>query len=414
MSSAQSSTARAAPSVFLSYASEDRKAAQALRDALLVGGIDVWYDESGLDGGDVWDQKIRRQIRECDFFMPVISAQTEVRPEGYFRREWRFAVERTLDMADDHPFLLPVVIDDTTQAGARVPDKFLAVQWSRVPGGQSNAALESLCRRLRSAQWLAPQAHKRTAEAPATPGAPLAGAPSAVRSAPEFPRAEPGQKLKYGVEIIGWAFRSAWFAFQRLPKWVRIIVYVWIAVLALSKGCSGSHEHRERLSQADTKRIQDIANRYQGNLNKGDVSQLATQIAREFAAAPAAAGAHPTLLAIPFGAPGDDAAAQKLADSSFAQTYGRVAVAQHGSVALIDQPSSDLDASAAAELGRSHHASYVLYGAVDPRASPPSLLVRILDVSDKSVSWSQSYPLAGTDPAKIAADVDKQVQELED
>src|SRR5580658_7953128 len=142
------SPTRPPPSVFLSYASEDRKAAQALRDALPAYGLEVWYDESGLDGGDAWDQKIRRQIRECDFFMPVISAQTEVRPEGYFRREWRLAVERTQDMADDHTFILPVVIDDTAQAGARVPEKFLAVQWMRVPGGQPSKALEARCRRL--------------------------------------------------------------------------------------------------------------------------------------------------------------------------------------------------------------------------------------------------------------------------
>src|SRR3984893_17796342 len=82
---------RPPPSVFLSYASEDRLAAQAIRDALPAFGLEVWYDESGLDGGDAWDHKIRRQIRECDFFMPLISAQTAARPEGYFRREWREA-----------------------------------------------------------------------------------------------------------------------------------------------------------------------------------------------------------------------------------------------------------------------------------------------------------------------------------
>src|SRR5215469_2074358 len=116
-----SDSTRPAPAVFLSYASEDRSAAQTLKEALSALGLDVWYDESGLDGGDAWDQKIRRQIRECDFFMPVISAQTEVRPEGYFRREWRLAVERTLDMADDHTFLLPVVIAYPPQAGSGVP-----------------------------------------------------------------------------------------------------------------------------------------------------------------------------------------------------------------------------------------------------------------------------------------------------
>src|SRR6516165_11548342 len=150
--SAPSDSFRPAPSVFLSYASEDRSAAQTLKEALSALGLDVWYDESGLDGGDAWDQKIRRQIRECDFFMPLISAQTEVRPEGYFRREWRLAVERTLDMADDHPFLLPVVIDDTTQDGARVPERFLSVHWLRLAGGRPTPALEALCRRLVSGQ----------------------------------------------------------------------------------------------------------------------------------------------------------------------------------------------------------------------------------------------------------------------
>src|SRR3954468_23313740 len=124
------------PSVFISYASEDRTAARRLRDSLAAAGLEVWYDENELGGGDAWDQKIRRQIRDCDYFMPVISATTERRKEGYFRREWRLAVERTLDMADDVLFLLPVAIDDTPEVGARVPDKFLTVQWLRLPGGQ--------------------------------------------------------------------------------------------------------------------------------------------------------------------------------------------------------------------------------------------------------------------------------------
>ncbi|HEV2443867.1 MAG TPA: toll/interleukin-1 receptor domain-containing protein, partial [Steroidobacteraceae bacterium] len=141
---------RPRPTVFLSYASEDRSAAQRIRDALPAFGMEVWYDESDLVGGDAWDQKIRRQIRECAYFMPVISAHTEARHEGYFRREWRLAVERTLDMADDHVFLLPVVIDATTEAGARVPEKFRAVQWLRAPDGHPTAALEALCRRLAS------------------------------------------------------------------------------------------------------------------------------------------------------------------------------------------------------------------------------------------------------------------------
>src|SRR5882757_5915014 len=141
MSSVPANSDHAPPTVFLSYASEDRQAARRIGNALPAYGLEVWYDESELGGGDAWDQKIRKQIRDCDYFMPVISATTERRKEGYFRREWRLAVERTMDMADDVLFLLPVVIDETSQAGARVPDKFLSFQWLRVPTGLMNEPL---------------------------------------------------------------------------------------------------------------------------------------------------------------------------------------------------------------------------------------------------------------------------------
>jgi len=57
------------------------------------------------------------------------------------------AVERSLDMADDVLFLLPITIDGTNEQGARVPDKFLTVQWLRLPGGHATPALHHLVRR---------------------------------------------------------------------------------------------------------------------------------------------------------------------------------------------------------------------------------------------------------------------------
>lgn len=86
-------------------------------------------------GGDSWDAKIRQQIRECALFLPVISQQTDARVEGYFRREWRLAVDRTHDMAEGIPFLLPIVIDDTHEGAALVPGAFRDVQWVNLPHG---------------------------------------------------------------------------------------------------------------------------------------------------------------------------------------------------------------------------------------------------------------------------------------
>lgn len=126
--------------VFLSYASQDADAARKLCDVLRSAGVEVWFDaDGGLEHGDEWDAKIRRQIKECVLFIPVISANTQAREEGYFRIEWDLAAERARGIASGVAFILPVVIDDTREPDALVPDRFRAVQWTRLKGGEMSA-----------------------------------------------------------------------------------------------------------------------------------------------------------------------------------------------------------------------------------------------------------------------------------
>jgi hypothetical protein len=122
--------------IFLSYAKEDFAAAQALHDALEAAGLDVWLDSRRLEAGDLYDQQIRRGVKACALFVPLVSATTERRLEGYFRREWRWAEERSQAIAPSVPFILPVVLDDTPPYGASVPEAFLQAQWTALPGGQ--------------------------------------------------------------------------------------------------------------------------------------------------------------------------------------------------------------------------------------------------------------------------------------
>ena len=122
--------------VFLSYASQDAEAARRICESLRSGGVEVWFDaDGGLEHGDEWDAKIRRQIKECVLFIPVISANTQAREEGYFRIEWELAAQRALGIASGVAFILPVVIDDTKEPDALVPDRFRTVQWTKLPGG---------------------------------------------------------------------------------------------------------------------------------------------------------------------------------------------------------------------------------------------------------------------------------------
>ena len=213
------------PSVFLSYASEDRPAVRRLRDALEAAGVDAWYDENELTGGDAWDTKIRRQIRECTYFMPVISARASARLEGYFRREWRFALERMLDMADDVVFLLPVVIDDSQESTARVPEKFVAVQWLRVPEGNATKAFNDLARRL------AAGGAERLHHSPAARPAERSGGTRAPQYLPPLDSGPPegiGAKLKY--------------YWKKLPRWARILCWCALIIVALDScsNCRGS------------------------------------------------------------------------------------------------------------------------------------------------------------------------------
>jgi TolB-like protein/Tfp pilus assembly protein PilF len=134
--------------VFLSYASQDAEAAQRICEALRAAGIEVWFDQSELRGGEAWDQSIRKQIHDCVLFIPIISANSQARPEGYFRLEWKLAVERTHLMSDRVSFLVPVVIDDTSDALADVPERFRAVQWTHLAGGMTQPEFVARIKRL--------------------------------------------------------------------------------------------------------------------------------------------------------------------------------------------------------------------------------------------------------------------------
>jgi TolB-like protein/cytochrome c-type biogenesis protein CcmH/NrfG len=175
------------PAVFLSYASEDAAVAARICAALRAAGVEVWFDQSELRGGDAWDAAIRRQIKSCGLFIPIISRHSHDRAEGYFRLEWKLAVDRSHLIAPDRPFLVPVVVDDTRDDDPRVPDRFRELQWTALPGGETPPSFVE-----RIARLLAPELPTATAVAVgSSPGtvtrpetaatAPTAAQPDAAR-----------------------------------------------------------------------------------------------------------------------------------------------------------------------------------------------------------------------------------------
>jgi TolB-like protein/Tfp pilus assembly protein PilF len=189
--------------VFLSYASEDAGAAERIAAALTAAGIEVWFDRSELKGGDAWDHRIRHQIQDCGLFIALISAHTQQRLEGYFRREWKLAADRTHDMAEEKPFLVPVALDGTPERTAMVPDRFRAVQWMRLgPQEPTSAFVERVARLL--------------AASDSSLALPKAAAANPASASPAGAKWRPPAALVWGggaalaVALGAWAVMSYW------------------------------------------------------------------------------------------------------------------------------------------------------------------------------------------------------------
>jgi hypothetical protein len=175
--------------VFLSYASQDAEAARLLCEALRTAGIEVWFDQSELRGGDAWDQMIRKQIKTCALFIPVVSRHTHERVEGYFRLEWKLAVDRSHLIMANKAFLLPVVIDDTSDHDQHVPDTFHDVQWTRLTNGKTPPAFVEWINQL-----LTPDASPAPTMAPALKSAPTTAQP--------VPRSSLSKASMWGIAAI--------------------------------------------------------------------------------------------------------------------------------------------------------------------------------------------------------------------
>ncbi|HEY6457324.1 MAG TPA: toll/interleukin-1 receptor domain-containing protein [Steroidobacteraceae bacterium] len=122
--------------VFISYAREDLPAVQQIKAGLESAGITTWFDMDRLEAGDDYDRKIKNNIARCSYFIPVVSQTTQRRVEGYFRREWSYALDRARNMAEGALFILPVSLDTMSGTDARVPERFKALHFTELPHGE--------------------------------------------------------------------------------------------------------------------------------------------------------------------------------------------------------------------------------------------------------------------------------------
>jgi pimeloyl-ACP methyl ester carboxylesterase len=199
-----------AKAVFLSYASQDAAAARRICEALRAAGLQVWFDQSELRGGDAWDHAIRQRIKSCALFVAVVSRNTHQRDEGYFRLEWKLAVDRSHLMSKTRAFLIPVVIDDAPDDD-QVPDRFREIQWTRLPGGETPASFVERISSLLSADARAASgehAELRAAEL-RMPGADTAIGAAVPRQEVRFAPVADGTRIAFATTGSGYPLVNA-------------------------------------------------------------------------------------------------------------------------------------------------------------------------------------------------------------
>jgi hypothetical protein len=349
----------------------------------------------------------------------VISATTEARREGYFRREWRLAVERTLDLADDVMFLVPVVIDDTRDAGARVPEKFFTVQWLRAPGGQSTPALEELAERLARGDSQV----TASIEADDPPAEPKAKKKRAAAEPPPFPKfpafPEHGNKGRFLYDLVVW-FGHLMLAFWgHLPKFVRIIAATVVVFNVISiafktfQANPSAPARRQRTEVADeVKQMLDAAGIKPSA--KDREKKAGDAIASLVNAAAEGLQGGRAIAAVTFS--GEGPGAGEYAGKVFEHTFQKLSVGRR--VALspfpFDTEPADTDIL---ERGLRLKSRFVLTGYAKAAADQATVFTaKIYDVKTRAVIWSGTYDPAKTDAKEtanmIVAELQRQTRPL--
>jgi hypothetical protein len=98
---------------FISYSRKtDLPRAESMYQALLKQGVakgEVWFDRQCIEPGQDFQRRILEGIRDCRYFLPLLSKASNAREEAFVFTEWHEANERRPGVNRD--FVFPVIVD---------------------------------------------------------------------------------------------------------------------------------------------------------------------------------------------------------------------------------------------------------------------------------------------------------------
>lgn len=102
--------------IFISYFREDAEFVKTLVSHLEMSGISCWVDQSGMELGELWRERVKEKISQAGLFLLCLSQSYYERPMSYVHEELRIASARARTVHRSVPWILTIVID-----GAVIP-----------------------------------------------------------------------------------------------------------------------------------------------------------------------------------------------------------------------------------------------------------------------------------------------------
>lgn len=112
------------PTVFISYASEDKNKAKKLYRDLKKAGAEPWLDREDILGGQRWEMTIRTAIRSNRYFAAILSSRS-VNKRGVIQKEITEALDILKEFPPDDIYLIPIRLDDCKPAR----EELNKIQW---------------------------------------------------------------------------------------------------------------------------------------------------------------------------------------------------------------------------------------------------------------------------------------------
>src|SRR5215471_6028771 len=127
--------------IFLCHANEDKPQVRDVYQRLKAEGFEPWLDEENLLPGQLWNQEIRRALRNSDFIL-IFFSQNSVAKRGYVQREMKLALDTWEEVPEGQIHTIPIRLD-----ACQIPERFKPFQWVDFFG---NGGWERLIRAIRA------------------------------------------------------------------------------------------------------------------------------------------------------------------------------------------------------------------------------------------------------------------------